>query len=347
MAQAVRKDTIPAISPPATGKVGKGKRKDRFEWMDSLFSSEIPLEMSITTDVRKYIADRTGEEILPATVELGFPGGKSVRQSATLQVRGFFRKEHCQIPSFWVDLRTQGRKGGHSGGRWKVVTACFSGERFDRLVWKEYLAYRICNVITGKSFRVRLLTIRFIDSSGKRKPFSEPGFLIEDPDDMAERNQCVVDERPLMHDAQTDRAHMTLMALFQYMIGNTDWAVYQGHNVKLIRDRKDTLARPFLIPYDFDFSGLVDAPYAVPDEQFGTTSVTTRVYRGYPRSMDELDSAISIFKATRPRVESLISGFEWLEPTERKWMLDYLSEFYRVIGHQATVRRLFVENARQ
>jgi hypothetical protein len=340
-------DSLPQNRQVKKNKADKHRRKETFPWKDSLFAGELPLEMTISTDIRKLISERTGEILIPATVTLKFPDGMSVREPCGIRARGSYRKDLCQIPSFMLDFRGYERNGGHGGGKIKVVTSCFMSADFDRLVWKEYLAYRICNILTEKSFRVRLLNIRFTDTAGRKRPFTQPGFLIEGVEDMARRNNCLPVERPLTHTEQTDREQMTLIALFQYMIGNTDWAVSAGHNVKLMSDRKDTMSRPYLIPYDFDFSGLVNAPYATPDEQFGILSVTTRVYRGYARTMPELENTLARFRDTRGRVDSLISDFKWLGREERKAMLTYLSGFYDLIGHPAAVRREFVENARE
>ena len=50
-----------------------------------------------------------------------------------------------------------------------------------------------------------------------------------------------------------------------------------------------------LLPFDFDQAGLVDAPYAAPDEGLKIQRVTQRVCRGYCSHNHELSSAIGVF----------------------------------------------------
>ena len=50
----------------------------------------------------------------------------------------------------------------------KLVTHCRDkSERYSQGVLREYLAYRILNTMTDKSFRVRLLQVRYVDSESK------------------------------------------------------------------------------------------------------------------------------------------------------------------------------------
>src|ERR1041385_40117 len=103
---------------------------------------------------------------------------------------------------------------------------------------------------------------------------------------------------------------MAIVDIFQYMVGNTDWSVPNYHNIKLIRKKNADDSPPYVIPYDFDYCGLVNAYYAVPAEILGIEKVTDRKYRGFPRSMEELQQAISIFNKQKENIYKLITGFE-------------------------------------
>ena len=145
----------------------------------------------------------------------------------------------------------------------------------------------------------------------------------------------------------TDRSQMTIAALFEYMIGNTDWSVAAGHNFKLIQPRDDNYARPFAVPYDFDYSGLVNAEYAVPDQWLNIENVQQRMYRGFPRSMDELNDALGIFKQQKENIYALINNFSLLTSSSKKEMISYLEEFYKIIDNPNLVKSKFSDNARR
>jgi hypothetical protein len=139
---------------------------------------------------------------------------------------------------------------------------------------------------------------------------------------------------------------MTMVAIFQYMIGNTDWSVPNEHNVKLIYDRKNEVLAPYVVPYDFDYCGLVNAGYAIPNEVIGTERVTERVYRGFPRNMEEIQAILDVFREKKQQVFDLINGFDLLSSRTRKEMTRYLEEFFKMIENRNQVKNIFIDNAR-
>jgi len=139
---------------------------------------------------------------------------------------------------------------------------------------------------------------------------------------------------------------MTMVAIFQYMIGNTDWAVPKNHNVKLIVDKEDSTAKPYVVPYDFDYSGLVNADYAMPAPALNLENVTQRMYRGFPRTMDELDAVLKIYKQQKENIYSLIKNFEPLDKKNKKEMMYYLDNFYEIINNPQKVQYTFIDDAR-
>jgi hypothetical protein len=113
-----------------------------------------------------------------------------------------------------------------------------------------------------------------------------------------------------------------------------------------MRLRADTLAPPYSVPYDFDFSGLVNASYASPNEDLGITSVRERLYRGFPRNMEEIEASLNIFREKREPLKNLVTNFEVLDSRARKDFMKYIDEFYDVIESKKTVERVFINGAR-
>ena len=228
----------------------------------------------------------------------------------------------------------------------KLVGGCRSGSAYDELLLKEYLVYKIQNLLSNMSFRVRLLHITYKDSQEKIKAYTQYAFLMEDMKDMAERNNCVEIKNDNFYTEATNRDQMTFVNLFQYMIGNVDWSVPKRHNIKLMVPKTDTLSKPYAIPYDFDFCGLVDAKYAGVPEDLGIESVRDRLYRGFPRSLNELQAVIDVFQEKKESIMYLIDHFELCSTKCRKGMTAYLGEFYKTVSNKKNVESIFILNAR-
>ena len=108
-----------------------------------------------------------------------------------------------------------------------------------------------------------------------------------------------------------DDQTLTRMMLFEYMIGNTDMSIWALHNVRLVQKPNRTL---LAVPYDFDLSGFVHAPYAMPDRRLGLRSVVDRMYRGPCRTTDEFEAAAAPFRAKQTEMLALIDSMQDLEP---------------------------------
>jgi hypothetical protein len=232
-------------------------------------------------------------------------------------------------------------------GKLKLVLGCGSNSTDEELLLKEFIVYKIYNMLEDLSFRVRLLRVSYVDTKNRIRPFTQYAFLIEDDTDLARRNHCKKKVHGSYLTESTDRNVMTMVALFQYMVGNTDWAVPNNHNIKLVFRSDNDAALPYAIPYDFDYCGLVDASYAVPNEIIGTEKVTERVYRGFPRTMEELQVALDVFRAKKEAILNYVRNFQLLPEKTRRTMVSYLNEFYETISSKGQVESIFIDNARK
>ena len=171
--------------------------------------------------------------------------------------------------------------------------------------------------------------------------------MTEDDKDMAKRNNCVEWNSGNLFNEATNRKQMTLVAVFEYFVGNTDWSVPANHNIKLIQSKTDSLSKPFAVAYDFDYAGLVNTEYAVPDAMLNTETVEERVYRGFPRTMEELNETFALFNQQKDNIYALINNFQLLTPKSKKDMTYYLDSFYSLIRNGGDVKRVFIDNARK
>jgi hypothetical protein len=311
------------------------------------FLDEQPLTVTLSTDLGNLLSGKIKDEYQEATFTCKLPDSSEVSEKIRLNTRGHSRKQICYFPPVRLLFKNPSSPRLSSLKTLKLVNVCRSASGDKQLLLKEYLIYKIYNLLTDKSFRVRLLNITFEDSKGKKKSFTQYGFLVENVDAVAKRNKCKEMDNVKMEQETSDRQNMTQVALFEYMIGNTDWSVWNNHNIKLLYAKKDSTAQPFALPYDFDNSGFVNADYAVPDPIMRIESVTERVYRGFARSQEELDAAIQVFNSKKDKIYGLISNFEPLAGNVKKMSLSYLDDFYKTINDPKDVKYVFMTNARK
>ena len=248
------------------------------------FLDDKTVEVTLTTDIRKLRNDKKTPTYQPANITMQFSDTSIISEEIRVEPRGVYRKNNCDMAALMLNFKNSSSPKLSPLKKMKLVGGCRNGVNYDELLLKEYLVYKIQNLLSNMSFRVRLLHITYKDSKQKVKSYTQYAFLMEDMSDLAKRNNCVEIKKIDFFTEATNREQMTFVNLFQYMIGNTDWSVPKYHNIKLMVPKNDTLAKPYAIPYDFDYCGLVNANYAVPAEELGIESVRERLYRGFPRS---------------------------------------------------------------
>jgi hypothetical protein len=310
------------------------------------FKDTSTLDVNITTGLNRLFKQKENEGYqYTANFSTKLPDGTTVDEPILLEVRGHFRKDYCYIPPLRIIFKAEKNSVLNPLGSLKLVSKCKLTPADEQYLLKEYVTYKIYNLLTDMSFRVRLLNINWIDSEDRAKKVTEHAFLMEDIKDLAERNNCI-DAKDMRPTEATNRRQMTIVALFQYMIGNTDWSVAVNHNIRLIQSKIDSLHKPYAVPYDFDYAGLVNTDYAVPDERLGTESVKERVYRGFPRTMGELNDVLDMFRNQKDSMYALINNFDLLNGRSKKEMCSYLDEFFDLIKNQEKVNEVFIQQAR-
>lgn len=312
------------------------------------YEDESPVNVSLEFDMKDLLAKKALDRYLPGTFIMTLKDGSTVTQKMEVTARGNFRRETCFMPGLRVSFRKDSTGPMSKFKEIKITNGCNQGDDPGQLVVKEYLAYKIYNLLTDMSLRVRFLNVSFKDVSGKRKPYTQYGFMIEDIDDMAKRNKMVEIEGTQYYTEQTNRDQMTLVTLFEYLIGNTDWSVPAYHNIKLIGPKEDKSVRPYVIAYDFDICGLVDPPYATIDEQLQDkiSSVRERLNRGFPRTMEELKIAVKLFNDRKEKIMNLVKNDEHLTSRNKSNTVQYIEDFYKTINDDKELKKIFVDGGR-
>ncbi len=268
-----------------------------------------------------------------------------------ISARGHFRKDpaNCNLPPLKLKIpkNVTNSNGLFSGqDKLKMVVPCNpNSEKHQECLYLEYLVYQTYELVTSASYKTRLVNITLIDSLNLKQKRSFTGFFVEEDDQLASRNDGKILKFKRYHPGNVNREHMTLMSVFQYMIGNTDWSVDASHNIELLFIQDNAV--PLVVPYDFDWAGIVNASYAVPAEVLNIKSVRQRVFRGFERSIDEYTPVIKLFNDRKEEIYKLYSNCSYLTEKTKIATFKYLDDFYEIINNPKSVEREFVKNCRK
>ncbi|MFA8435726.1 MAG: hypothetical protein ACEPOZ_14505 [Marinifilaceae bacterium] len=339
---------------PSQGTVAKYKQtegqQEQILFTPNLFESDSLLELTIHTNLKELVRD-VGDKRSYHPGRLSYYLGDSiVTQTIELKTRGHFRKDRsiCNFPPIRIRFNRAESTFTlfHNQHKLKMVTHCQNRiKNYEQMVIQEYLIYKAYNLFTPESFRVRLARITYKDSKGSMKPLTKFAFFLEDADKMAYRNHKVIVDREKVHQDATPISKITRLAVFQYMVGNTDWGVPTLHNIKLMASGPQ--AQPVAVPYDFDWASLVNAPYAVPNVKLNIKSIHDRLYRGYAKTPEEMEYIFREFRMLKDELYELYTNSPYLNDANKKRVLDYFDEFYYIINNPKLVKREFIDNARE
>lgn len=296
-----------------------------------LFEDDKILDICLRFDLSTYFKTKPQENYLSANLTFNPGKSDSISRDIRLKTRGVFRNKYCMYPPIELNIKKAdfGFRDLKKISKLKLVVQCSQGKSNEDYILREYLAYKLFNVLTDTSFRVRLLSISYIDSKNSKKPVKQYGFFIEPADVLARRvNSFLVKSATLTQKAIIPGI-MDRMAIFNYMIGNYDWSIPGQHNVLIIKAPVvDPFGRGIAIPHDFDWTGLVNASYAIPAENIGTENVRDRVFTGVCRNKDVYLRELDEFAAKKAEFYKVINDFPYLNQYAKKDMTRYLDEFF-------------------
>jgi hypothetical protein len=332
---------IAALAQPAGG--AEAKRPT------NLFAQDQPIRATVRGPISAVTSTPAPSRAArPAVLELAFPTVES--HPVLLSPRGLTRrkKETCTFPPLRVEFTGKPAKTSlfDRQKRLKLVTHCRNSTGHQQHVLLEYASYKMLNVLTPTGLRARLGSFDYADTGG-RVIAGRIGFFTEDPDDAASRSGLKeVRTTGRIAVTQLDPAAAARAALFQYMIGNTDWSMRAGpagdtccHNFRLMGAAVNSQYGIVPVPYDFDASGLVNAPYAVPAEVLQTSSVRDRVYRGYCAHNAHARAAAAEFRAKQGQIIGVLATIPGLDERRRESSAAYLQTFFRDIGTDEDLAR--------
>lgn len=278
-------------------------------------------ELTFETD-RLEEMKRT-EDYFPATFTLN---GEA--WDAKVKVRGRFRRRVCEFPPLKLKLSKDmlAAAGLQPHNKFKLVTHCSDDFDTDDNILREQLAYDLYRTITGEGYRTQLVRVTYRNAT-TGEAVERFGILIEDTTEMAEANGGIECEDCYnLPQDQFVAGNVEQVALFQYMIGNTDYGVSMPRNIKLVQQQAGGQYK--VVPYDFDFSGLVNSEYAIPKVEVNQTSVTQRVWMWDFTNSPDLTAATEQFLSKEAACLALITNNPHLSSRSKRQLTRYLSDFF-------------------
>ena len=294
-----------------------------------LFEDDAPIDIELSGPLSDLIDGDETEQELPFTLRAG-----GADHEIQVRLRGKSRQRVCSFPPIRLNFVRSAVDGTVFEGqdKLKLVTHCRRSEQAEQDVLLEYAAYRILNILTDVSYRVRLVRISYVDTGDSDATIGPKyGFLIESRELLAERVGIEPVELAGVSRGALDPTQASLVYIFHYLIGNTDWSLVIAedddhccHNGHLFTGEAAT----YLVPYDFDLSGFVDTPYAAPDSSLRINRVTRRLYRGYCVPPEALAEALDRIVSLREQILAVPASVSGLSERESEGAREYLQEFF-------------------
>lgn len=326
-----------------------------------LFADEGPLRITLTGPFTR-LARGAKYSLRPYPASLTLTDQAGAAQSFPIQVRprGITRRKYyCTIPPIMLMFDRKAMRGTlfHGQSHLKLVNYCRAPRDSEQRVMLEYLVYKLYNLITPMSLRVRAAEVTYRASAGE-PGVTRFGYLIEDIKSVAGRNNREELKGPshMVSLGQLDARAASRAAMLEYMIGNLDWEFLASapgetccHNIRLLAAPNATpaTARDVIpVPYDFDFTGFVDSPYAGPPAGIPIERLTERYFRGFCASSGEIPAVAQEYLARRAAMKALIDNQPQLTPSFRDKTDRFLDGFFAVLDDPARLQSQVIRHCR-
>lgn len=312
---------------------------------DLLYVDQTPMEVKLNYS-NKNVKKKTNDSTFIET-DLSFMNeDKWSTIPVRLRARGNFRRAKCYFPPIKMKIKkSQSKNTVFTGNKsLKLVLPCRTENAKNDNILKEYIAYKIYELISPYHFKTRRVNVDFTEPKGKKsKSFALKGFLIEDDSRLAKRWEGRVVEQ-FIHPMAMQGITSTQHAFFQYLIGNTDFSVSFQHNGKLLYTNKEFLP----LPYDFDMTGWVDPSYGFGNPTLGLSSLTERVYRGFKRDAEIMNTVRQQYLDSKESIVSLLNSFknEFDDQSEFNKMFKFMNGFFEIIEDDKKFNKQIVDKAR-
>jgi hypothetical protein len=330
-AQAEKADKGKKSDQPKEPKEPKGEKE-----VPVFYRSETPLAITFRTNIKQIRRDKGDNPPWRwASLTYTDSAGKAVDVPARVRVRGIWRLKHCEFPPIRLNFAGKDTKNTVFDGldKPKLVNYCRDNDQYEQYMLQEAQLYRIYQLLTPNSHRVRVARITYLDSASGKKEAERYGMIIEDPDQLANRLMAKPIKTKGAGAADMESKELALAYMFQYFIGNLDFSFNGLHNTELLGTMD---GRILPVAYDFDYAGAVNATYAVPPPNYGVSSVRQRKFLGYCEISPEFPGAVNLLVEKKDAIYALYRDDigKLMSPSVVRETLRYFDDFYDEVKSQ-------------
>jgi hypothetical protein len=306
---------------------------------DYIYEQEKEPIFQMDTDWKKLVKHKNKEEYQPASVTISNISGDDIVQNLNIRARGNIRKKVCYYPPVKLKYDKDALEGMGYARRnvLKFVIQCRKGDSNLDYVERELFAYELNKIFNPYAMRAKRIQVDIIHNGEPKENLS--GFVVEEEDEYAKRVEGKVAENARMSTAALHRPEYVKMCFFQYAIANTDWAVANMHNLEIVQIPGYQRCIP--VPYDFDYAGIVNTNYAVPDEKLPITEVTDRHFKGKDVTKAEAREAADFYIEYKDQVMALCDSHQFKSEKTRKTIRKMMEEFYKILENDSHMYDVF------
>lgn len=289
-------------------------------------SREEGAKMTLDADMTTLLANRHADEYYPAILTLA--DGKTFQ--VRIKPKGKYRRKVAEVPPLKIKFTKKSLLAEKLDtlNEVKLVLPVYDNSLGDELIIREYLVYRMFEQLTGASVRARLVRLTLRDTHVEKSRKEMYAILVEDDEETAKRLNGEEAEQYGMPADSMIVHQAALVAMFEYMIGNTDWDMSMMRNVRFVRSKEN--GKVLVLPYDFDFSGFVAAPYASPAFESGLVTVRDRYLMANGIGKDALRRATQRLKNAKADLYNICRS-KYLSRESSIGLIEYLETFYEQI----------------
>jgi hypothetical protein len=342
--------TLRAQAAPAAGeKKDKGKKdKDKKEEKDpkpekevpAFFRSESPLAVTLTTNIKQIRKDK-GDDAPWRWASLTYDSaGKPAQMPVKVRTRGIWRLRNCSFPPLRLNFSDKASKHTPFDDleHPKLVSYCKDTDGYEQYILQELQLYRVYQLLTPVSHRVRLLRMAYVDSASSKREAERYAILVEDPEQLANRNLARIVKIKGASVADLEAPQLALAYLFEYLIGNLDFSFNGLHNTELLATMD---GRILPVAYDFDFAGAVNTSYATPPQNYGVPNVRTRKFMASCELRAEFPTALALLQSKREAIYALYHDEigKLMDQRVVNETLHYFDDFFNDVRTPADAKR--------
>ena len=322
-------------------KLSFPKKKSLFEY---IYQLEGRPQLTLNTKTSQLIRKKSKEEYQPVHFKLADESGKELlSHTARMRARGNMRKKVCSIPPVKIDF---GSKLLDSLGfvikidKLKFVFPCNSSKKSQDLLFKEYLLYKLYDLLDDNGMRVKLVDMKINDR--EKEKFKWTCFVIEDEEEYVRRQEARLLEKGKLSASRLEREPFLKMIFFQYMIANTDWSIKNKHNIELVKLPK--LEKIVAVPYDFDYAGFVGTDYSVPADVLPIENVHERYFFSSNKiSEEEFDRMVKYFLSIEQDIYKICDQATYMNAKTIEANKKYLKDFFELLRKPEKLKKDFVK----